>query len=94
MHILIDPKIFSVEEEDTEAPEPEEPAPPPSAATAPCVVCLVLPKNTLFVPCGHVCCCENCAAILEAQGQENGDDNYLCPICRGVVTGRHKMFFA
>jgi hypothetical protein len=73
----------------------EEQAPAPAAAVAPCVVCLVNPKDTLFLPCGHVCCCANCAAIIEAQGNDGEEDGvYLCPICRGQVTHKHRLFFA
>jgi hypothetical protein len=38
-----------------------------------CVICLNKEKNTAFEPCGHVCCCYNCAFELIKKN---------CPICR------------
>jgi len=49
-----------------------------------CVVCLEdedsnYKPGTVFVPCGHCCCCDACIAnILEAK--------LACPLCRKVIT--------
>lgn len=36
-----------------------------------CAICMDAERNTVFINCGHVACCEACAAALSA-----------CPICR------------
>eukprot|EP00854_Cymbomonas_tetramitiformis_P015761 gene15761-18689_t len=47
----------------------------------PCVVCLDNRKDTVFLPCKHVCACAECTVRLEqSQGQ-----GFLCPVCREVV---------
>ena len=46
-----------------------------------CVVCLSRAKGICFLPCQHVCCCEQCAA-----GQER------CPMCRGQIEQAIKVF--
>ena len=51
-----------------------------------CAVCLVNNKNSIFMPCGHVCTCEECAdAVVNTDGQ--------CPMCRTDITGTNKAFF-
>jgi hypothetical protein len=47
-----------------------------------CCICLENPKNMIFLPCGHVCTCQDCAPGLEN-----------CPICRGPITGKVKAYF-
>jgi Zinc finger, C3HC4 type (RING finger) len=41
-----------------------------------CVICMDLPKNLVFVPCGHYCCCAECTTSLKS----------TCPLCRGTFT--------
>lgn len=36
-----------------------------------CVICLEQEYNSVFVPCGHMCCCTSCASHLSS-----------CPLCR------------
>lgn len=48
-----------------------------------CVVCQELPKCIVLLPCSHVCLCERCG-LLEAVS--------LCPLCRGPVSGRVRVF--
>lgn len=49
----------------------------PVAADDLCVICRVRRKNTLPVPCGHVCGCFECLAALQrTPGQER------CPVCQ------------
>ncbi|CAH2248422.1 mitochondrial ubiquitin ligase activator of nfkb 1-A-like [Pelobates cultripes] len=38
-----------------------------------CVVCLSQPRECVFLPCGHVCCCFTCYQSLPT---------FSCPICR------------
>jgi hypothetical protein len=46
---------------------------PPVAEETRCVVCLDAEKAHAFFPCGHLACCEKCAARLKG---------LPCPICR------------
>jgi hypothetical protein len=63
------------------------------AANRACCICLIRPRNTVFVPCGHLDVCDTCAGILEASGVEGKPEGYyLCPICRSQVTQRQKVF--
>ncbi|KAL7722654.1 Zinc finger domain containing protein [Entamoeba marina] len=40
-----------------------------------CKVCLCNEKNTVFIPCGHICCCFECSEKLS-----------ICPVCRSRIT--------
>ncbi|XP_065825987.1 E3 ubiquitin ligase Rnf157-like [Oscarella lobularis] len=40
-----------------------------------CVICMGDPKDTLFLPCRHLCVCHECAESLREQSSN-------CPICR------------
>ena len=40
-----------------------------------CVVCLDLPRNTCFFPCGHICVCFACSKRISSK----------CPICRATI---------
>ena len=42
--------------------------------TTTCIVCMVLPKSHLAVPCGHQSTCGTCAEQMQ-----------LCPYCRAPV---------
>merc|ERR1711974_368216 len=48
-----------------------------------CKVCMEAEICFVFIPCGHICTCENCAV--------NGDLKN-CPICREKITKRMKTF--
>jgi len=48
-----------------------------------CRVCMDQEINTVFLPCGHLSCCESCAKSLTD-----------CPICRNVIRGTVKTFIA
>jgi hypothetical protein len=43
-----------------------------------CVICLAEPRNTLVMPCRHMCLCTECAAMLRQRTNK-------CPICRTVA---------
>ncbi|KAI0231427.1 E3 ubiquitin-protein ligase XIAP [Lamellibrachia satsuma] len=45
-------------------------------STLTCKVCLDADMNTVFLPCGHLACCGNCASALST-----------CPICRTAIQG-------
>jgi hypothetical protein len=40
-----------------------------------CVICLTNPKDTVVLPCRHLCMCSECAQVLRGQ-------NNSCPMCR------------
>ncbi|XP_054716280.1 E3 ubiquitin-protein ligase LRSAM1-like [Uloborus diversus] len=44
---------------------------------AECVVCMDVQSTAVFLPCGHVCCCQNCSSTIS-----------LCPMCRTAVASR------
>uniref|UniRef100_A0A8C3D1Q8 Leucine rich repeat and sterile alpha motif containing 1 n=1 Tax=Corvus moneduloides TaxID=1196302 RepID=A0A8C3D1Q8_CORMO len=81
-------------EEDTAvpaAPEPSAPPEEPAGPTAPplpwdekkseCVVCMEQEPQTIFLPCGHVCCCQGCCERLHS-----------CPLCRRDIAQRIRIF--
>lgn len=43
-----------------------------------CVVCIENPKNTVVLPCRHLCMCSECAQAVRNQRGK-------CPICRGEI---------
>lgn len=45
-----------------------------------CVICFSKPPNSVFMPCGHGCVCDECAL-------EIFDDKGICPMCREVGLG-------
>ncbi|NXY34709.1 LRSM1 ligase, partial [Pomatorhinus ruficollis] len=83
--------------EDTEVPAAPEPSAPleeppsPAAPTAPalqwdekkseCVVCMEREPQMIFLPCGHVCCCQACCERLHA-----------CPLCRQDIAQPIRIF--
>ncbi|NWI54407.1 LRSM1 ligase, partial [Calyptomena viridis] len=82
---------------DTEVPVAPEPSAPfeeplsPVGPTAPplqweerkseCVVCLEQEPQMIFLPCGHVCCCQSCCERLHS-----------CPLCRQDIAQRIRIF--
>ena len=84
------------------APSPEEIPPvshprSPSPALLPgqgeramaereCVVCMDEVKTHAFVPCGHFCVCDRCAAEIMASSKKE------CPNCRGAATQTMKIY--
>uniref|UniRef100_A0A8C3UVB2 Leucine rich repeat and sterile alpha motif containing 1 n=1 Tax=Catharus ustulatus TaxID=91951 RepID=A0A8C3UVB2_CATUS len=83
--------------EDTEVPAAPEPSAPleelpsPAVPTAPalqwdekkaeCVVCMEQEPQMIFLPCGHVCCCQGCCERLHS-----------CPLCRQDIAQRIRIF--
>lgn len=53
-----------------------------SINTAECVVCLDLQCEVIFLPCGHLCCCSNCANMVSSE----------CPMCRSTIERKMKIF--
>ncbi|KAK2535071.1 Lrsam1 [Columba livia] len=86
--------LRTVDTEVPAAPEPSAPLeepPSPMGPTAPplqwdekkseCVVCMEQETQMIFLPCGHVCCCQTCCERL-----------HTCPLCRKDVTQRIRIF--
>jgi hypothetical protein len=48
-----------------------------------CKVCMDSEVNTVFLPCGHLVCCNNCSPQLRN-----------CPICRTFIRGTVKTFLS
>ncbi|XP_048821886.1 E3 ubiquitin-protein ligase LRSAM1 isoform X1 [Lagopus muta] len=77
----------------TQPSAPEEEAPSSVVPTAPllqwdekkseCVVCMEQEAQMIFLPCGHVCCCQTCCKRLQS-----------CPLCRGDITQHVRIFYS
>ena len=67
--------------------EVEEPAPElfPEQETELCCICSDEPKNTVFIPCGHLCVCDACSARVMNLNAE-------CPLCRGRVDTTQRVY--
>ncbi|NXW35389.1 LRSM1 ligase, partial [Phaetusa simplex] len=88
--------LRAVDAEVPAAPEPSAPfeePPSPMVPTAPplqwdekkseCVVCMEQETRMIFLPCGHVCCCQTCCERL-----------HTCPLCRKDITQRIRIFYS
>jgi len=69
---ITDEEALRLEEENRELKEAKK-----------CRVCMDRETNTVFLPCGHLSCCEICAKSLSN-----------CPICRNAIRGTVKTFLA
>lgn len=49
--------------------------------TKDCVICMDAEMETTLVPCGHYCCCMNCAKLLDK-----------CPICRSYIVNIQRTY--
>ncbi|OQV14454.1 hypothetical protein BV898_11296 [Hypsibius exemplaris] len=57
----------------------------PPQEMAECIICVDIPANTAFFPCGHKTFCEPCAQKI-FQGKEK------CPTCRGSITAVLRLY--
>ncbi|CAG4998702.1 unnamed protein product [Parnassius apollo] len=57
--------------------EPKQPSDPTADE---CLVCSDAKRDTMFRPCGHICCCNVCAARVKK-----------CLVCRACVSGRQRV---
>ncbi|XP_074912019.1 E3 ubiquitin-protein ligase LRSAM1 isoform X3 [Buteo buteo] len=90
---MIPELLRTVDAEVLAAPEPSTPfeePPSPMVLMAPplqwekkseCVVCMEQETQMIFLPCGHVCCCQTCCEQLHS-----------CPLCRKDITQRIRIF--
>lgn len=51
--------------------------------TSECVVCMEFESKIIFLPCGHLCCCDQCETNIQ-----------LCPMCRALIEQRIKVITA
>jgi len=51
-----------------------------------CVICWENTRNAIFLPCGHVCTCWDCASSVQKSGQ--------CPICRVDIQSIWKVYYS
>jgi hypothetical protein len=47
-----------------------------------CVVCMSSPVQKILVPCGHMCMCAACDALMKSQASLG---KYICMICRSHI---------
>ena len=50
--------------------------------TLECIICMEGMKEVMMEPCGHVCCCRNCALAMRNSYQ------LRCPVCRAPADFR------
>ena len=47
-----------------------------------CTICMENKKNVVFLPCGHMCTCAQCAPQVDR-----------CPLCRENIVSKHNVFY-
>ncbi|CAH1246363.1 BIRC3 [Branchiostoma lanceolatum] len=52
-----------------------------------CKICMDETACMVLIPCGHMCCCENCVQMLRTRGGR-------CPMCRARIQRVQKTFVA
>jgi len=57
-----------------------------SSSSDECVICLSVQRDTLIIPCRHLCVCHQCAQELRRQTNK-------CPICRGSARAMVRVPF-
>lgn len=60
---------------------PSAPSPVDGPGSSECVVCMETGAQVIFLPCGHVCCCQVCSDALQN-----------CPLCRANISQRIRLF--
>lgn len=50
-----------------------------------CVVCYSRPKNTICLPCRHLCICRECSDIIKHMSADSNMRN-RCPMCRAMAS--------
>ncbi|XP_036972970.1 E3 ubiquitin-protein ligase LRSAM1 isoform X2 [Acanthopagrus latus] len=60
---------------------PSAPSPVEGPGTSECVVCMETGAQVIFLPCGHVCCCQVCSDALQN-----------CPLCRSNISQRIRLY--
>ncbi|XP_018557425.1 E3 ubiquitin-protein ligase LRSAM1 isoform X3 [Lates calcarifer] len=60
---------------------PSAPSPVEGPGSSECVVCMETGSQVIFLPCGHVCCCQVCSDALQN-----------CPLCRSNISQRVRFY--
>lgn len=60
---------------------PSAPTPVEGPGSSECVVCMETGSQIIFLPCGHVCCCQVCSEALQN-----------CPLCRSNISQRIRLY--
>ncbi|XP_040915198.1 E3 ubiquitin-protein ligase LRSAM1 [Toxotes jaculatrix] len=60
---------------------PSAPSPVEGPGSSECVVCMETGAQVIFLPCGHVCCCQVCSDAVQN-----------CPLCRGNISQRIRLY--
>ncbi|XP_047229187.1 E3 ubiquitin-protein ligase LRSAM1 isoform X1 [Girardinichthys multiradiatus] len=60
---------------------PSAPTPVEGPGSSECVVCMETESQVIFLPCGHVCCCQVCSGALQN-----------CPLCRCNISQRIRLY--
>uniref|UniRef100_A0A3P8SVT0 Leucine rich repeat and sterile alpha motif containing 1 n=1 Tax=Amphiprion percula TaxID=161767 RepID=A0A3P8SVT0_AMPPE len=60
---------------------PSAPTPVEGPGSSECVVCMETGSQVIFLPCGHVCCCQVCSDALQN-----------CPLCRSNISQRIRLY--
>eukprot|EP00092_Neocalanus_flemingeri_P057349 GFUD01068139.1.p1 GENE.GFUD01068139.1~~GFUD01068139.1.p1 ORF type:complete len:299 (-),score=74.61 GFUD01068139.1:483-1379(-) len=54
-----------------------------------CKICYDSSVNTVLLPCGHACCCQDCSVRLQFATWDS-----KCPICRNRIQGISMLYFS
>jgi len=54
-----------------------------------CKICYDAQVNTVLLPCGHACCCEDCSVKVKYATLDS-----KCPICRARIQSISMLFFS
>jgi len=87
--LLVEEDIVVIPQtENVSNPPTSSPSSPPTSSSSTvnsdCTVCMDSNRCIVFKPCGHVCCCEECAdSILRTSSPK-------CPLCRQDLKSRSK----
>ena len=49
------------------------------ASNKECTICMSVDSNTIIMPCGHMCVCDDCGKSLK------NSNHCMCPVCRGPI---------
>ncbi|XP_060916990.1 E3 ubiquitin-protein ligase LRSAM1 [Labrus mixtus] len=60
---------------------PSAPSPVEGPGSSECVVCMETGSQVIFLPCGHVCCCQVCSDAMQN-----------CPLCRSNISQRIRLY--
>ncbi|XP_067106976.1 E3 ubiquitin-protein ligase LRSAM1 isoform X1 [Osmerus mordax] len=60
---------------------PSAPCPVDAPGSSECVVCMESESRVIFLPCGHVCCCQTCNQAIQN-----------CPLCRSNISQRVRIY--